>query len=134
VLLRLLAIAMDDPFNGLDERFDRCVPDLMPVETGLPDVAHREAASGPHTARVGFAVGLEDRYPQSRSPSSIAQSSEEGPRSPRGPGCTIRQRRVDQIDSGIICFRNGQTISCGSCSRTAASMATAELTTATATL
>ena len=71
--------------------------------------------------------------PHSRIPSSIAQSSDDGPRSPRGPGCTIRQRWLAQIDSGISVFSIGHTISCGRCSPTAASIAAAESTTATAT-
>ena len=53
--------------------------------------------------------------PHSRIPSSIAQSSDDGPRSPFGPGCTIRQRCVVQIDSGIIVLSIGQTISSGRC-------------------
>ena len=71
--------------------------------------------------------------PHSRIPSSIAQSSDDGPRSPLGPGCTTRQRCFAQIDSGIIFLSIGHTISCGRCSLTAASIAAAESTTATVT-
>ena len=71
--------------------------------------------------------------PHSRAPSSIAQSSDDGPRSPLGPGCTTRQRCFAQIDSGISVLRNGHTISCGRCAPTAASIAAAESTTATVT-
>ena len=71
--------------------------------------------------------------PHSRSPSSIAQSSEEAPRSPSGPGWTTRQRWLAQIDSGIRFFSIGQTISSGACVATAASMASASSTTATST-
>ena len=71
--------------------------------------------------------------PTRRIPSSIAQSSDDGPRSPLGPGCTTRQRCFAQIDSGIIVLSIGQTISCGRCSLTAASIAAAESTTATVT-
>ena len=71
--------------------------------------------------------------PHSGAPSSIAQSSDEGPRSPIGPGWTTRQRRVDQIDSGMNLLSIGQTISSGRCSSTAVSMASPLSTTATST-
>ena len=51
--------------------------------------------------------------PHSSMPSSTAQSSEDGPRSPCGPGWTTRQRWFFQIDSGMNAFRNGHTISSG---------------------
>ena len=51
--------------------------------------------------------------PHSAISSSIAQSSEDGPRSPRGPGCTIRQRCLLQTDSGMIDLSIGQRISSG---------------------
>ena len=45
-----------------------------------------------------------------------------GPRSPRGPGCTTRQRCVDQMDSGMSFLRIGQTIRSGRWAATAASI------------
>ena len=71
--------------------------------------------------------------PHSEAPVSIAQSSEEGPRSPIGPGWTTRQRVERQIDSGMSFLSIGQTISSGSCLATAASISAPDPTTATST-
>jgi hypothetical protein len=60
--------------------------------------------------------------PHSDAPSRIAQSSDDGPRSPGGPGCTTRQRWRLQIDSGIARLRNGATITSGRYSATASSL------------
>ena len=54
---------MDDPLDRLDERFDRGVPDLVPVQAALAHASHRELACRPHTAGVRLAVGLEHRHP-----------------------------------------------------------------------
>src|SRR5688572_8260645 len=69
--------------------------------------------------------------PQRSAPSSIAQSSDDGPRSPTGPGCTIRQRCRLVIEGGMIAFSIGQTISSGWWRATAASISRAVETTAT---
>ncbi len=71
--------------------------------------------------------------PHSPAPSSIAQSSEEGPRSPGGPGCTTRQRCADQTDSGMSFLSIGHTMRSGRCVATAASIAAPESTTSTST-
>ncbi len=71
--------------------------------------------------------------PHSAIPSSSAQSSEEGPRSPRGPGCTTRQRWSRHTDSGMNFLSIGHTISSGCSLTTAASIASLESTTATVT-
>ena len=57
--------------------------------------------------------------PQRPTPRKIAQSSADGPRSPGGPGCTMRQRCRCQIDGGIARFRNGASIKSGRNSSTA---------------
>ena len=71
--------------------------------------------------------------PHSRIPNSIAQSNDDGPRSPTGPGCTTKHWQADQIDSGINRCKNGHTINSGRCSATAASIPAAPSTTATLT-
>ena len=100
---------------------------LLPTSrSGNSRVAHTRPASNSPLASSTVTA-------HSRAPSSIAQSSDDGPRSPIGPGCTIRHRCRDQIGSGIIRFKNGHTISPGWCSATAASISASESTTATAT-
>ena len=77
-----------------------------------------------------FATPRWGRRPSRRSPAglspptrhlgSIAQSSEDGPRSPLMPGCTIRQRCLRHTDSGMIALSIGRTISSGVWRATAA--------------
>ena len=57
--------------------------------------------------------------PQHSSSRSIAQSSDEGPRSPLIPGCTMRQVWWSQISRGIARFSIGATMRSGRCSFTA---------------
>ena len=64
-------------------------PHLVPVQAALPRRPHRERPRRPGVAGVEPAIGLEHGHPHSRVPSSIAQSSDDGPRSPGGPGWTI---------------------------------------------
>jgi hypothetical protein len=54
--------------------------------------------------------------PQVRSPSRIAQDSEDGPRSPRTPGCGIQVLQRWQTSGGTTSLRNGQKITSGSTS------------------
>ena len=61
--------------------------------------------------------------PHSRARSRMAQSSADGPRSPRMPGCTTRQGTRRQTSSGIARLRNGATIRSG-WNRSAASRVT----------
>ena len=63
--------------------------------------------------------------PHSRSPSMIAQSNEDGPRSPGGPGWMMIVRWVRQIRAGTRSRRNGQMIRSGWWSVTAAHIASA---------
>src|SRR6202167_2021267 len=51
--------------------------------------------------------------PQVSTPRRIAQSSADGPRSPGGPGCTMRQRHRRQTDAGIARFKNGARTTSG---------------------
>src|SRR5664279_1876149 len=60
-------------------------------------------------------------------PSRIAQSRAAGPRSPTGPGCTIKQRTLRHTASGMARRRNGAITSSGRNKRTA-SAALASLT------
>ncbi|MGN6174429.1 MAG: hypothetical protein ACTHPS_16040 [Streptosporangiaceae bacterium] len=60
--------------------------------------------------------------PQRPAPPMIAQSSEEGPRSPLGPGWTMRQGRLDQTSAGIAVVSIGAMTRCGSQRRTASRM------------
>ena len=71
--------------------------------------------------------------PHSSMPSSIAQSSELGPRSPWGPGCTTRQVYLRHTDSGMNCLSIGHTTRSGLCASTEASMISGESTTWTVT-
>jgi hypothetical protein len=57
--------------------------------------------------------------PQFASPRRIAQSSADGPRSPGGPGCTMRHGYRCQIDDGMARLRNGARITSGWNSSTA---------------
>ena len=66
-------------------------------------------------------------------PSSIAQSSDDGAAVALGPGVHDQAAVVAQTDSGMIVLSIGQTISSGAWRATAASIAAAESTTATAT-
>ena len=54
---------------------------------------------------------------------AMAQSSEEGPRSPLMPGCTIKQRWSDQTSLGMAIFSIGARISSGFSRETAAIIA-----------
>ena len=58
--------------------------------------------------------------PQLFSSLAMAQSSEEGPRSPLMPGCTIRQRWRDQTSSGMAIFSIGARIRSGASREAAA--------------
>ena len=69
--------------------------------------------------------------PHSSIPSSIAQSSDDGPRSPRGPGCTTRQRYLRHTVSGMKVLSMGQTIRSGRRRPAADSTASLESTTST---
>src|ERR1700758_5758720 len=71
--------------------------------------------------------------PPSSMPSSIAQSSEDGPRSPCGPGCTTRQVYLLQTDSGMNCLSIGHTTRSGSWALTDVSISSGESTTCTVT-
>ena len=57
--------------------------------------------------------------PQRPVPLMIAQSSEEGPRSPGGPGWTMKQGRDDQMSAGIAVVSIGAMTRSGSKRRTA---------------
>jgi len=61
--------------------------------------------------------------PQSASPVAIAQSSDEGPRSPLMPGWTIRQVCRAQMLCGIATLSMGAMMSFSGCSSTALCMA-----------
>ena len=65
--------------------------------------------------------------PHSSIPSSIAQSSDDGPRSPGGPGCTTRQRYLLQTVAGMNVLSIGQTISSGRWRSAAASIGRARV-------
>ena len=126
--------AVGDPAHRLHERLDRGAADLVAVQAALAGLARAGTCASPRRRRRRRSpLASSTVTPHSRIPSSIAQSSDDGPRSPLGPGCTIRQRCCAQIDSGMIVLSIGQTISCGRCSPTAASIAAAESTTATVT-
>src|ERR1019366_10169590 len=58
--------------------------------------------------------------PQTFSLLVMAQSSDEGPRSPLMPGCTIRQRWRDQTSSGMAIFSIGAMIRSGTSRETVA--------------
>ena len=130
---RARRLAVEGPLDRLDERVDRRAAHLVPVDAALSGRAHRNVRVAQTSPALKSPFAWRTVTPHSRSPSSIAQSSEEGPRSPTGPGWTIRQRCVAQIDSGIRRVSIGQTIRSGPCSATAASMASAPSTTATST-
>ena len=57
--------------------------------------------------------------PNGSTPSWIAQSSEDGPRSPTGPGWTIRQVCADHTSAGMAVLSIGATIRSGASRRTA---------------
>jgi hypothetical protein len=61
--------------------------------------------------------------PQYGAASVTAQSSDDGPQSPGGPGWTMIVRRVCQMSAGTRSFRNGQRINSGSASSTASRIA-----------
>jgi len=71
--------------------------------------------------------------PQRVAPSMIAQSSEEGPRSPLGPGWTMKQGRADQMSAGIAVVSIGAMIRSGSRRRTASRMTWSPSASSTAT-
>ena len=52
--------------------------------------------------------------PQRPAPSMIAQSREDGPRSPRGPGWTMKHGRADQTSAGIAVVSIGAMTRSGS--------------------
>src|SRR6266498_1456703 len=54
--------------------------------------------------------------PQVRSRSRIAQAREDGPRSPRIPGCGIQVVQRSQTSEGTTSFRKGQKITSGAAS------------------
>jgi hypothetical protein len=103
-----------DRGHGVDDGLNRGAPYLVAVEAALARLAGAECACGPNRAASTSAVASRTVTPHSVVPSSIAQSSEEGPRSPLGPGCTTRQRCVLSTVSGMIVLSIGQTISSGS--------------------
>ena len=52
--------------------------------------------------------------PQRSAPVMIAQSSEDGPRSPQGPGWTMKHGRADQMSAGIALVSIGAMTRSGS--------------------
>ena len=52
--------------------------------------------------------------PQRAAPPMIAQSSEDGPRSPMGPGWTMKHGRADQMSAGIALVSIGAMTRSGS--------------------
>ena len=56
-------LAVHDPGDRLNQRPDRGVPDLMPVQAALARWAHRKAARRPHPASIELAVGIQHRHP-----------------------------------------------------------------------
>jgi hypothetical protein len=71
--------------------------------------------------------------PQVRAPSVIAQSSDDGPRSPTGPGWMITVRQCCQISAGTRSFRNGQRIRSGRVARTLSIISSAVVASSTPT-
>ena len=52
--------------------------------------------------------------PQRPAPAMIAQSREDGPRSPLGPGWTMKQERADQMSAGMAVVSIGAMTRSGS--------------------
>ncbi len=71
--------------------------------------------------------------PQRDAPSVIAQSSEDGPRSPFGPGWMMIVRTRPHTSAGTRSRRNGQMIRSGSNSRTAEDMTASSMASSTVT-
>lgn len=69
--------------------------------------------------------------PHSASPSSMAQSSAEGPRSPTIPGCTTKHTCCCQIEAGIARFKKGATIRSGLNKATASSLTESAISSST---
>ena len=99
--------------HRLEHRLDRGVGDLVAVQRALARLARRNSASPRCRRRRSRRSPRRTVTPQLRLPRSIAQSSDDGPRSPIGPGCTIRQRCRDQTDSGMSVLSIGQTMRSG---------------------
>ena len=85
----------------------------------LHAAAHRKRCAAPDRARVELRLRLQHGHAPAVSPRKIAQSSADGPRSPGGPGCTMRHRCRCQSDAGIARFKNGARITSGFHSSTA---------------
>ncbi len=79
---------------------------LRAVRIGNDALAHTGPASN-------SAVACRTVTPQRSTPRRMAQSSADGPRSPGGPGCTMRQRHRCQTDGGMARFRKGARTTSG---------------------
>ena len=88
---------------------------LVASRIAKPTLAHTGPASNSPLASIAVT-------PQSASPSRIAQSSADGPRSPATPGWMTMQRTRCHTASGMRRLRKGATISSGCHSATASSV------------
>jgi hypothetical protein len=78
----------------------------------------RQAPMLPPSSSSGLVVGSARTMvnPHLGSPSRTAQEREEGPRSPRMPGCGTQVVVRSQTSDGTISFRNGHRITSGAAS------------------
>ena len=98
------------------DQLDRRVGDGPVVERALAGgpAGHRERPCRPDRAGVHLLDGLQRGDAPAGSPSLIAQSSDDGPRSPFGPGWMMIVRTGPHTSAGTRSRRNGQMIRSGS--------------------
>jgi hypothetical protein len=89
----------------------------------------RQAPTLPPSSSWGVLAGSARTMvsPHLGSPSRIAQDSEDGPRSPRMPGCGIQVVVRSQTAAGTTSFRNGHKITSGAASLANRAMSSADI-------
>jgi hypothetical protein len=92
-------------------------------------VNSRQAPTLPPSSSSGLVVGSARTMvnPHVGAPMRIAQDSEEGPRSPRMPGCGTQVMVRSQTSGGTTSFRNGHRITSGAASLTKRVMSSADI-------
>ena len=89
----------------------------------------RQAPTLPPSSSSGVLAGSARTMvsPQVGSPSRIAQDSDDGPRSPRMPGCGIQVVVRSHTSGGTTSFRNGHKITSGAASLAKRVMSSADI-------
>lgn len=89
----------------------------------------RQAPTLPPSSSSGVLAGSARTMvsPQVGSPSRIAQDSDDGPRSPRMPGCGIQVVVRSHTSGGTTSFRNGHKSTSGAANRANRVMSSADI-------